>query len=102
MKSLLFFVIGVFAGGYAVHVYEARESAPAGLAGLSVSARDSVEKRLQEWHLAPEDIRADLARTGEVFRAKAAVAGEKVSDALVPGSIPMFLSRSVRACMIAT
>ena len=77
MKALLFFILGVFAGGYAVHWYEARE----GRENLSEPAPSAaVATHLRDWHLTSEDIRADLARTGQVFRAKAAVAGEKISD----------------------
>ena len=79
MKAIFFFIIGVFAGGYAVHVYDQR--AAGGQPALSSdSASDAVSTRLRDWHLTSDDIRADLAKTGQVFRAKAAVAGEKISD----------------------
>ena len=76
MKAIFFFVLGVLAGGYAVHLYDERE----GMNPPAESAPDAVSGRLREWHLGSDDIRGDLARTGQVFRAKAAVAGEKISD----------------------
>ncbi len=76
MKALLFFLIGVLAGAYAVHVYDERERPATSVSGMT----GSVEDRLGQWHLSSDDIRADLARTGQVFREKAGVAGEKISD----------------------
>jgi len=84
MKALLFFVIGVFAGAYAVHVYDQREwGAPASTDPI----RDTVESKRQEWHLTSDDIRADLDRTGQVFREKAAVAGGKIADVRIAAVI---------------
>ncbi len=77
MKALFFFILGAFAGAYAVHVYDERGGEPPRAGG---SAGDSVSSRLREWHLGPDDITADLARTGQVFRENAAAAGERISD----------------------
>jgi hypothetical protein len=81
MKALFFFILGAFAGAYAVHVYDERgggSSAERPPAGGSVG--DSISWRLREWHLGPDDINADLARTGQVFRENAAAAGGRISD----------------------
>lgn len=84
MKTLLFFVIGVFAGAYAVHVYDQREW---GTPASTGTIRDTVDSKRQEWHLTSDDIKADLDRTGQVFREKAAVAGEKIADVRIAAVI---------------
>ena len=76
MKALFFFVIGVFAGAYAVHVADTRWPA----VREAGSARDAIGERLREWHLGTDDIRGDLARTGQVVRAKAEIAGGRIGD----------------------
>jgi hypothetical protein len=76
MKALFFFVIGVFAGAYAVHEVDMRWPA----ARDAGAARDAIGERLREWHLGTDDIRGDLARTGQVVRARAGVAGARIDD----------------------
>lgn len=44
---------------------------------------DAIEDKLAEWHLTGDDIKADLAKTGQVIREKSEVAGEKISDARI-------------------
>lgn len=106
MGKLLIFLIGAVIGGYAVHVYEQRETAPASsTAGTGASltdqtrgaadrvttqtrdaaanARDTLSQKLRDWHLTGDDIKADLARTGEIVRSKAQVAGDRMSDARI-------------------
>ena len=95
MGKLFFFLLGLLAGGYAVHVYEHREPAPApSNAGTgatlgdktrdtAANARDTISEKLRDWHLTGDDIKADLAKTGEVVRSKAAVAGDRISDARI-------------------
>jgi len=106
MGKLFFFLLGLLAGGYAVHVYEHREPAPApsnagtgatlgdktraaadqlatGTRDTAANARDTISEKLRDWHLTGDDIKADLAKTGEVVRSKAAVAGDRISDARI-------------------
>jgi osmotically-inducible protein OsmY len=75
MKALFFFVVGVFAGAYAVHVYDSRWPQQ-----QASAARDAAADRLREWHLGADDIRSDLAQTGQVVREKAGVVGERIGD----------------------
>ena len=49
----------------------------------AVGVGDTISDKLAAWHLAPDDIRADLARTGEVVRAKSQVAGARIADARI-------------------
>ncbi|HTQ31834.1 MAG TPA: BON domain-containing protein [Opitutaceae bacterium] len=44
---------------------------------------DAISDKLAQWHLTPDDIKKDLAQTGEVVRTKAQSAGEKIDDARI-------------------
>jgi lambda repressor-like predicted transcriptional regulator len=44
------------------------------------AAKDAVAAKFAEWHLTPEDISAELARTGQVVRTKAHSAGESIAS----------------------
>jgi uncharacterized membrane protein len=103
--ALIFFLLGAIAGAFALYVYQ--QPAPAAVAaantGSSLSSKaraavddigaktrdtasrvkDSMADKLQEWHLTPDDIKADLAKTGQVVRSKTAVVGDRISDARI-------------------
>lgn len=100
MGKLFFFLLGLVAGGYVVHLYEHRESAPdrsslgetaretAGRAASetrddAAHARDTLADKLHDWHLTGDDLKADFARTGEIVRSKAAAVGERMTDARI-------------------
>jgi hypothetical protein len=85
MKALFFFAVGVFAGAYAVHVYDEHEAAAAApsrewAASTAGASGGAIGAKLREWHLGADDIRADLARSGEVVREKAGAAGGTIAD----------------------
>ena len=96
--AIIFFLLGAIAGAFALNYYNQREArrtvagvepppASASLADktreAASDAKDSLSTKLQDWHLTSDDIKRDLARTGEVVRSKAAVAGEKITDARI-------------------
>lgn len=99
MKTLLIaFLPGVIAGAIAVNLLPRRErrtdsheALPRPAASFSIanlqetarSMRDSVADKLEAWKLTPENIKEDLARTGEVVRSKAFAAGERIANARV-------------------
>ena len=99
MKTFLIFVIGLIAGAFAFSLYQQRDAAPvtsladrardaAGTAATktrdtAVEMKDAVAEKFSEWHLSSDEIKTDLQRTGQVVRAKAAVAGDKISDARI-------------------
>ena len=105
MKTLFVFLLGAIAGAFAYYVYEqpARPSETAADTGAALSAKarsaaddmgtktrdaavrvkDSVSEKLVEWHLTSDDIKADLAKTGQVVRSKTAAAGDRISDARI-------------------
>jgi osmotically-inducible protein OsmY len=45
------------------------------------AVKDNVANKLTEWHLTPDEIGAELARTGQVVRTKAQSTGESIASA---------------------
>ncbi len=94
MRLFLVFLIGLVIGAAAYYWYVQSSPAPAGPARTTAAARDklrdaaatahdSVSEKLQEWKLTPSDIRADLAKTGQVVRSKGQELGAKIDDTRV-------------------
>ncbi|HVW21163.1 MAG TPA: BON domain-containing protein [Opitutaceae bacterium] len=89
MKALLCFILGVIVGAYGLRVYERRQGlAPA--SSLGETTREStagiegtVSDKLTEWHLTPDDIRSDLARTGQVVRDRTQGVRAQIGDARI-------------------
>jgi osmotically-inducible protein OsmY len=100
MKALFFFVIGAIAGAYAFSYFQDKDTAhataphttetavPAETASPSLSqkaaasahsAKEAVAEKLAQWHLTPEEVRADLDHTGQVVRTKAREIGTNLS-----------------------
>jgi osmotically-inducible protein OsmY len=99
-NALILLLIGGILGAVALHLYTQREaqaqtaeaSSPAqnpqpDNPSLADKARDSADSvkdaindKLTEWHLTPDDIKNDLAKTGQVVRTKAQAVGEKIAD----------------------
>lgn len=79
--AIFFFIFGAIAGGYAMRIFD--EGRPGGLGVAAGGARDSASEQLRRLRLTSDDIRADLGRTGQVVRANARVAGERISDARI-------------------
>lgn len=93
------------AGAFALYVYQQPRplTATAADSGAALSAKarsaaedvgaktrdtaervkDSVAEKLVEWHLTGDDIKADLAKTGQVVRTKTAAMGDRISDARI-------------------
>lgn len=44
------------------------------------AAKDAVAAKFAEWHLTPDEISSELARTGQVVRTKAHAAGESIAS----------------------
>jgi osmotically-inducible protein OsmY len=97
--ALLFFLIGVAAGAIGMGLYVERQgpAAPSLAArtqdtasaavdrtkATAGSMRGTMEAKLAQWHLTGDDIKADLAKTGQVVREKGAVVGDAISDARI-------------------
>lgn len=83
----IIFILGLAIGAYAMHVYDQRELGSAGYAEASGPRQDAVSQKIEQWHLTPEDIRADLARTGQVVRENTHQVGDRLSDARIVAEI---------------
>ncbi len=100
MKTIIVFLLGALAGAYGFYVYE-QPSATAAASSAASQARsaadeagaktrdaagrmtDSISEKLRDWHLTADDIKGDLAKTGQVVRSKTAVVGERIGDARI-------------------
>ena len=87
MRTFLALVLGLTIGGAAVWFYSNHRNDPrfanAGqkVENVAKSARDTAQNELQVLHLRPEDIKDELARTGQVVRRAATEAGQAIADA---------------------
>ena len=87
MRTLFALILGAAIGGVAVWFYSHQGNDPrVRSAGQTVenvarSARDSAQNELRVLHLRPEDIKDELARTGQVVRRAASDAGHALADA---------------------
>ena len=91
MRGLILFILGIVVGAYGMHYCDRRDhgswhrglSSDESWRDRTDGVRDNIAEKLRQWHLTGDDIRGDLSRGGDVVRAKARVAGEKISDARV-------------------
>jgi osmotically-inducible protein OsmY len=99
MKAIILLLIGGILGAITVHLYNQREAQENAATtqtaegpqpdspSLADKARDTADHvedaitdKLTEWHLMPDDIKNDLAKTGQVVRTKTEAVGEKIAD----------------------
>jgi len=103
-KALFLFLIGAAAGAFGYYYLQEKRLAPAPTSkpaeakaadkpapaspSLSERARDeakavkdTVTTKLADWHLTPDEIGAELQRTGQVVRTKAQTTGESIASA---------------------
>lgn len=91
--ALIFFVLGAIAGAVGLHLYQRSESRaaarplrapPAAAAHPKLTpAPSTLDQKLRQWRLTPNDIRHDLAKTGQVVRSRAAEVGSRIADARI-------------------
>ena len=104
MRTFLALVLGIAAGGAAVWFYctyrdDPRvQSAEQKLETVAKSARDTAQNELRVLHLRPEDIRDELARTGQVVRRAAVGAGHAIADATADARV----TAAIKAKLIAS
>ena len=82
MKFFIF-LLGLAIGGFAVHYYDRGEPGESPISSSARSSRDNLSDKLAQWHLSSDDIKADLAKTGQVVRENTRAAGEHLSDARI-------------------
>ena len=87
MRTLLVLVFGIALGAAAIWFYSNHRDDPrVRSAGERVetaarSVRDTATNELRVLHISPEDIKDELARTGQVVRRTATEAGHAIADA---------------------
>ena len=92
MRILIGFVLGVIVGAYSIRVYEGRSSIPPITSNPPVAdttreaatgMSETISEKLADWHLTPDEVKADLSHSGQVVREKAQVAGSRIVDARI-------------------
>jgi osmotically-inducible protein OsmY len=87
MRALLALFLGLVIGAAAVWFYTTyrgtpqMQSAQDSVETAAKSTRDAVSNELRVLHLRSDDIKDELARTGQVVRRKAQEAGKAIADA---------------------
>lgn len=87
MKTFLILVLGVALGAAAVWFYTTYrhdprwQSAEKKVGDAALSARDAAQDKIRDLRLRPEDIKDELARTGQIIRREARQAGHAIADA---------------------
>jgi len=87
MKTFLVLVLGVALGAAAVWFYSTHRddprmrSAEQQVENAAKTTRDAAQEKLRALHLSSEDIKDELARTGQVVRREANAAGHAIADA---------------------
>lgn len=103
MKYLLLlaigFGLGIYVDRYQLHLPEL--AGPASVQG-GMPDRDDLSQKLIQWHLTADDIRQDLARTGEVVRIQAQGVGGKISDVRIAAVVKakLILDRELSNCEV--
>jgi len=90
--AFIFLVIGAIAGAVGWRYYE-RSQHPTlqqraddvadKTRNAATDAKDAVASKAEDWHLTPDSIQDELAKTGRVVRSKAKVMGERIDDARI-------------------
>lgn len=87
MKMLLAFVVGVVVGAgglWYLGTNQGRSQVHATGAELETAAKsvhDGIQDKIHDLKLDPQDVKDELARTGQVVRRKAQQAGQAIADA---------------------
>jgi hyperosmotically inducible protein len=103
MRIVLALVIGLIVGGTAVWFYgTTRGQATVRTTGEHIdsttkTARDAIQERLRAWDLRPEDVKEDLARTGQVIRDRARQASQAIAD----GTADARITGAIKAKLLA-
>jgi len=93
MKAFLTLLLGIGLGAAAVWFYGTRQGKSAiratgeQIESTTKSARDTVQEKLRVLDLRPDQVKEDLARTGQVVRRKAREAGKAIADATADARI---------------
>jgi len=104
MRVLFALLVGIVVGAAAVWIYsttrgrQTAQSAGDQIADSAKSARDTVEDKLKSLNLRSDDIKDELARTGQVVRRKAREAGQAIADATADARV----TAAIKAKLVAS
>jgi len=93
MKFIYVLLVGILIGAAGVWFYGTRQGKSAiqatgdQIESATKSARDAIQEKLQVLDLKPEQVKEDLARSGQVVRRKAKDAGQAIADATADARI---------------
>ncbi len=93
MRILLALILGIIIGaGVLWYYYGGQGQARMRTTGEQIEnatrpARDAIQQKLRELNLRPDEIRDELARSGQVVRRKAQEAGHAIADATADARI---------------
>jgi osmotically-inducible protein OsmY len=93
MKTLIVLVLGIAVGAAAVWFYSTyrddprMRSAEQKVEHAVKTTSDAAQDKIRELHLRPEDIKAELARTGPIVRSAASDAAHAIADATADARI---------------
>lgn len=92
--KLLMLIIGIAIGACAVWYFQSTNKGDRSLnsTGQKIeenvrAAGDSIQQKLDQWHLRGDDIKDEMAKTGRVIRDNAHKAGNAISDATADARI---------------
>ncbi len=104
MKIFLALIIGIVIGGGAIWYYNttqgrARVTAAGEQIGTAAkSATETLQKKLHALNLRPQDIKADLEKTGQVIRRTAEQTGQAIAD----GTADARVTAKIKAKLLAS
>lgn len=87
MRVFLALIVGILLGGAALWYYNTTQGksrvhdTSQHLESAAKSAGDTLQQKIHDWNLTPQNIKDELARSGQVVRRKAEQAGQAISDA---------------------
>lgn len=104
MKIFLALVVGILIGAAAIWYYNTTQgkanitAAGEQIGSAAKSATETVQKKLHALNLRPEDIKEDLAKTGQVIRRTAKSAGQAIAD----GTADARVTATIKAKLVAS
>ncbi|HLH53155.1 MAG TPA: BON domain-containing protein [Verrucomicrobiae bacterium] len=93
MRILLALILGLILGAAVVWYLQVGkhdtrvQSATDQVQSAAKSAGDAIQDKLKDWNLRPQDIKDELARSGQVVRRKAKETGNAIADATADARI---------------
>ena len=104
MKTFIVLLVGVTLGAAAVWFYSTyrndprMHSAEQKVENAAKNTRDAAQDKIRALHLTPEDIKDELAHTGQIVRREATSAGQAIADATADARV----TGAIKAKLVAS